>query len=445
MKTTEERQSWQDITNSRDVDKANFMHCWKGMSNPDNNPFQMEWFGLAMGLGFVLAFGYWATNFAVVQCGMATNSMLAARRTPLIAAVPKMFFPFLIVVPGIIAVVVAAQKPNDQGLIPVKKEMWTKEPSAYAIRGETLVSLQRNKVPDNVVAKLREWMQKEEKGKQFANQEALLTALKGTLTDEEIKEHGQLIVKNSKPERDYDLAMPMMLLQYLPTGILGLGLTALLASFMSGVAGNTAAINNVWTFDIYRAYLNPNKSERHYLLMGHAATFVGTALAIGAGFIALKFNNIMEMLQFVFAFVNAPLFATFLLGMFWKRTTGHGAFYGLLSGTVAAAIHHGLTLPAGAAVGVKGGWLTFGGGVLHTYGSEFADSFWLAIVAWTVCFVVTIVVSLATKPHDDRDLVGLVYSLTERPKEEHIAWYSRPVAWAVAVVVLCVILNIIFW
>ena len=289
--STDDRDRWQNITNSRDVDKANFMHCWKGMSNPDNNPFQMEWFGLAMGLGFVLAFGYWATNFAVVQCGMATNSMLAARRTPLIAAVPKMFFPFLIVVPGIIAVVVAAQKPNDQGLIPVKKEMWTKEPSAFAIRGETLVSLQRNKVPDNVVAKLREWMQKEEKGKQFANQEALLTALKGTLTDEEIKEHGQLIVKNSKPERDYDLAMPMMLLQYLPTGILGLGLTALLASFMSGVAGNTAAINNVWTFDIYRAYINPNKSERHYLLMGHAATFVGTALRDRGGVYRLKIQQ----------------------------------------------------------------------------------------------------------------------------------------------------------
>src|SRR5205823_7933898 len=130
---------------------------------------------------------------------------------------------------------------------------------------------------------------------------------------------------------------------------------------------NITAFNTVWTFDIYQAYIRPKASDRHYLWMGHFATFFGTALAVGAAYLATAFNNIMDMLQLVFAFVNAPLLATFLLGMFWKRTTGHGAFFGLLGGTLAASIHHGLTLPEGASVGVKGGWL---GTIVHTYPSE---------------------------------------------------------------------------
>ena len=138
-----------------------------------------------------------------------------------------------------------------------------------------------------------------------------------------------------------------MLLHYFPTGILGLGLTALLASFMSGMAGNVTAFNTVWTYDIYQSYINKTASDEHYLWMGRMATIFGIALSVAAAYMATRFNNIMDMLQLVFAFVNAPLFATFLLGMFWKRTTGHGAFTGLLSGTIAAALHHGLTLPQG--------------------------------------------------------------------------------------------------
>ena len=152
-----------------------------------------------------------------------------------------------------------------------------------------------------------------------------------------------------QPVYDYDLAIPNMLLHYFPTGMLGLGLTALLASFMSGMAGNVTAFNTVWTYDIYQSYINKTRSDAHYLWMGRMATVVGIVLSIGAAYAGDAFNNIMDMLQLVFAFVNAPLFATFLLGMFWKRTTGHGAFFGLLSGTAAALLHHGLTLPQGDA------------------------------------------------------------------------------------------------
>jgi SSS family solute:Na+ symporter len=240
---------------------------------------------------------------------------------------------------------------------------------------------------------------------------------------------------------DYDLATPMMLVRLFPSGMLGLGLTALLASFMSGMAGNTTAFNTVWTYDIYQSHIRPGASDAHYLWMGRVATVGGIVLAVLAAYVANTFNNIMDLLQLVFAFVNAPLFATFALGMFWKRTTGHGAFIGLLAGTAAAAVHHGLTLPLGMAVGLKGGYL----GVVHYYPSELAQTFWTAIVAWVTCFIVTIVVSLATRPRAEDELRGLVYSLTPKPRDEGLAWYARPWVLAVVVLGLTVALNAVFF
>jgi len=233
-----------------------------------------------------------------------------------------------------------------------------------------------------------------------------------------------------------------MLGHYLPSGVLGLGLTALMASFMSGMAGNVTAFNTVWTYDIYQSYIKPGQSDKHYLRMGQIATIFGTVVSMAAAYVASNFNNIMDFLQLIFAFVNAPLFATFLLGMFWKRATGNAAFTGLLCGTGAAALHHGLTLPAGAAAGIKGGWL----GMVHTYPSEMAQNFWAATFAWTACFVITIVVSLVTKQlKSDEDLKGLVYSLTPKIKEENVPWYSQPVTLGVIVLAVTVVLNIIFW
>jgi len=369
-----------------------YTHAWAGMGNAHTSRMGVEWFGLAMGLGFVLSFGYWCTDFLVVQRAMAADSMSAARRTPLIAAFPKMFFPMLVILPGLIAIALPTQgtttvasasgsavvTPQGTGIIPVKVDPETGAP-------------------------IRD--------------------------------------KQGNLQLDYDLAIPNMLLHYFPTGILGLGLTALLASFMSGMAGNVTAFNTVWTYDIYQSYINRKATDQHYLWMGRMATIFGIGLSIIAAFMANRFNNIMDMLQLVFAFVNAPLFATFLLGMFWKRTTGHGAFTGLLAGTLTAALHHGTTLPVGAEIGVKGGWLHQ---ILHVYPSEMAQNFWTAIFAWTACFVVTILVSLVTKPQEPSRLAGLVYSLTDRPKDADLPWYQRPAILAVIVLAIALLLNIIF-
>jgi SSS family solute:Na+ symporter len=258
--------------------------------------------------------------------------------------------------------------------------------------------------------------------------------------------HKPKFEEDGKPVYDYDMAIPNMLLFYLPTGVLGLGLTALLASFMSGMAGNVTAFNTVFTYDIYQSYVHPGATDRHYLWVGRVATVGGIALSIAAAYAATRFNNIMDMLQLVFGFVNAPLFATFLLGMFWKRATANGAFYGLLSGTTAAAIHHGLTLPDAATPGFKGGWMTqFGAPIVHTYHNEMAANFWMAIWAWSICFLATIVVSLITTPRDERDLVGLVYSMTERHTDDGGAWYNRPITLGIAVLLLTAALNFLFW
>jgi len=204
---------------------------------------------------------------------------------------------------------------------------------------------------------------------------------------------------------------------------------------MSGMAGNVTAFNTVWTYDIYQTYIKPGADDAHYLWMGRMATVFGTLASIGTAYVAMSFNNIMDLLQLVFSFINAPLFATFLLGMFWKRTTANGAFWGLLGGTGAAAVHYALTGVAGAH---RLGWL-------HSYPSDMAQNFWGAIYAWTGCFVLTILISFFTRRRDEKDLVGLVYSLTPRPSSAGLAWYRRPLVLGVIVLVASVALNLYFW
>jgi SSS family solute:Na+ symporter len=205
---------------------------------------------------------------------------------------------------------------------------------------------------------------------------------------------------------------------------------------MSGMAGNVTAFNSVWTYDIYQAYLNKKASDQHYLRVARVANIVGILVSVATAYLATRFNNIMDLLQLVFGFINAPLFATFLLGMFWKRTTGHGAFAGLLSGTFAAALFHGLTVAEG-----QGGWL---GAELFTFHSTMAQALTIAIVAWSVCFVVTALVSLMTKAKDESLLRGLVYSLTEKPSESASHWLTRPAFLASVVIIATIILNIVF-
>jgi len=351
------------VATSQAYAPGTWSESWSHLGSPSENPMGVEWFGLVMGLGFVLSFGYWCTDFLVVQRALAAKSLSAARRAPLIGAVPKMLFPALLIIPGMIAVAL------DQG------------------SGHHLLPLTAQGTPD------------------------------------------------------YNMSIPSLLVRYFPPGLLGLGFTALIASFMSGMAGNVSAFNTVWTYDLYQSYIAPHRSDRHYLWMGHIATVAAVLLGVATAYLASRFDNIMDLLQLLFGFVNAPLLATFLLGMFWRRATGDGAFYGLLGGTLGAALFHGLSLSSGAVPGVKGAWIH----PLWMFRSEMGQNFYMAIVACAACFVLTTGISLATcQNRTDAELKGLVYSLTPRALVGPEPWYLRPQVLGGAVLVVALLLNIAF-
>ena len=346
---------WQGIVHN--VDNAK-LHLWRGMDSPAHNPMGVDGVSLVFGLGFVLAFGYWCTDFLVVQRAMISHNLNSARRTPIIAALPKIFMPLIVIVPGII--ILALQK----------------QFSGYELPAQTGGGV------------------------------------------------------------NYNMTLPLLLSKLYPNGVLGVGITALIASFMSGMAGNVTAFNTVWTFDIYQAHIKPNAPEQHYLMVGRLTTVAGILFSILTAYVARGFNSIMDLLQLVFSFVNAPLFATFFLGMFWKRTTSNGAFWGLISGTCAAALTHGLTVAEG-----KGGWIAN----IHTFYSGTSQAFNIAWIAFVVCFVVTGLISLVTKPKDDRELVGLVYSLTPRQRDNARVWYKNPLYLGILVLLITLVFNIIFF
>jgi solute:Na+ symporter, SSS family len=327
------------------INNPAFFHLWANTAG-NNNPFGVNFIGIVLGLGFVLSFGYWCTDFLVVQRALAAEDKAAAERTPLIATFPKLFFPFLAIVPGLI----------------------------------------------------------------------ILSVMPGL-------GHG------SGFQNSYNMAIPYAMARYLPNGVLGLGLTALLAAFMSGMAGNVTAFNTVWTYDLYRSYIKRDAPDAHYLWMGRIVTVVGIILSIGTAYIASSFTSIMDYVQVLFSIFNAPLLATFLLGMFWKRTTSWGGFWGLVVGTVCSIV------------------LWVGEQFLHifSFGSSEGSSMWRALIAWGACFVVTIVVSLLTKPQPESELKGLVYSLTPKAQVVETVWYKRP--WVLAGVALAIffVFNIIFF
>jgi SSS family solute:Na+ symporter len=364
------KESLAPITTANGFPADAWTTTWKYTGEAKTSPLGVEWYGILFGLGFVLSFGYWCTNFLIVQRAFAAESKAAARRVPLIGALPKMFIPFLIIVPGVIALVLM-HDPTKNFTLPLDA--------------------------------------------------------------------------GGKPIYDYTIIM--LLKQYLPSGVLGLGITALLASFMSGMAGNVSAFNTVWTYDIYQSYIRKRTSDteaddKHYLKVGRVTTVIGVLLSIAAAYIATKFGNIMDFLQTIFSMINAPLFAVIFLGMFWKRTTGHAAFTGLLLGFLFALLHHGLTVPAGATTLVKGGWIA----TLHTYPVEMAQNFFTAMIAFTVATCVTVGLTLATKQRkSEAELTGLVYSLTPHEMDRDMPWHKRPVTLAILVGVICVILSILFW
>ena len=341
--------------------EPNMTHAWKYMGDADTNPMGLHFMSLIFGLGFVMSFGYWCTDFLVVQRAMIAKNMNAARRTPIVAAVPKMLMPLIVVLPGVVAI---------------------------------------------------------------------------ALMQPALQSHGYAIPSDANGQLDYTMTLPSLIAHYYPSGLLGVGITALIASFMSGMAGNVTAFNAVFTYDIYQAYFVKNKTDRHYLVVGKFITIAGILISIVTAYIAKGFNNINDFLQLVFGFVNGPLFATFLLGMFWKRTTGHGAFWGLVAGTCAAAVTHGLTIAEG-----KGGWIA----PIYEIKSGMGQAFIVAGISWIVNFFTTIIVSLMTKPKKEEELAGLVYSLTEKPKFTAGKWYQRIGLLAILLLAATILLNIIFF
>ena len=347
--------------NIKDNLAPQYTHAWKYMGSADQNSMGINAISLIFGLGFVMSFGYWCTDFLVIQRAMIAKNMNEAQRTPIIAAIPKMFMPLIVVLPGVVAI---------------------------------------------------------------------------ALMQPALQSKGFSIPSTADGGIDYTMTLPALIAHYYPSGLLGVGITALLASFMSGMAGNVTAFNSVFTYDIYQAYFVKGRSDKHYLHVGKGITVVGILISIVTAYAAQSFNNINDFLQLVFSFVNGPLFATFVLGMFWKRTTSHGAFTGLLMGTVAAALTHGLTIAEG-----KGGWIS----PEFTIGSGMAQAFAVASVAFTVNFILTVLVSLVTKPKPEEELKGLVYSLTEKPKSADLPWYQRASTLALALVLITILLNWLFY
>ncbi|NOZ60784.1 MAG: sodium:solute symporter family protein [Calditrichaeota bacterium] len=331
---------------------------WSTSANAGSNGMHVTWMGIILGLGFVLSFGYWTTDFLVVQRAFSSKDLRSARMTPIVASFFKMALPFIVIFAGLIALILS------------------RDPNAH-------FSL--------------------------------------------LQEGGRI---------NYDSALPMLIARYYPQGLIGLGVTALLAGFMAGQAGNISAFNTVWTYDIYKSVINKNASDSHYVWMGRVATIAGVVISVGTAYWAKAAPSIMDYMQAIFSWVNAPLFATMLLGMFIVWITPSGAFWGLLAGMGSSFSMF---------LAVKLGWISATLLTLSDNASDMAANFWRAWWAWLICFIVTIVVSLFTKRKPRDELIGLIKGLTTIEKEKNLPFYKKPEAMAVIVIVIFVLLNIYFW
>ncbi|MFC9251411.1 sodium:solute symporter family protein [Amycolatopsis thailandensis] len=351
---------WQGLVDKLSADPGGEaqLSSWPGDNLTGFGNSFLSVLGLVFGLGFVLSFGYWTTNFVEVQRAMASKSMSAARRTPIIGAFPKMLIPFIVIIPGMIAAVTVSEYVQDKQIL-----------------------LDGGDAPSGVTA---------------------------------------------------NNAILLLMRDLLPNGMLGVAIAGLLASFMAGMAANLSSFNTVFTYDIWQSYVKKNESDGYYLRLGRVVTAAGTVLAVGTAFIASNSGNILTYLQDLFSFFNAPLFATFILGMFWKRMTPTAGWVGLVAGTASA-----ITV-----------WLLSQAGVLGLTGQGI--SFVAAGTAFVVDIAVSVGVSLATAPKPESQLVGLVYSLTPKESLKHdetgddAGWYRKPGLLAGIVLILTIALNIIF-
>jgi SSS family solute:Na+ symporter len=337
---------------------SEYTHLWSTLGSFKDNPMGIHWTGIVLGLGFVISFGYWTTDFLVVQRVLAAKDLRAAKMAPIIGAAFKMFVPFIVILPGLLALAVLPQKLMGEG-------------AAVASGGHS-----------------------------------------------------------------YNEVLPLMLARYCGPGLLGLGITALIAGFMSGMAGNVSAFTTVWTYDIYRALINKNASDEHYVTMGRWCTIVGVLISVGTAYLVMSFLSIMDYVQALFSFFIAPLFGTVVLGMLWKRASPKGGFWGLLAGTVSSI---------GMWAWVKVDPTALRYVAISPNARDMAENMYRALWSWVVCVTVTVVVSLLTAPKPDSELVGLVYGVTDIPHEADMALWQRPIFWAVVVAVVFVIFNILVW
>ncbi len=381
---------------------ANFLpaltHVSPGAAHAGASAMGIGVVGLVLGAGLVLGGSAWCTDFRLLQTAMAAKDVESARRAPLIAAAVWVLVPLLLVLPGLIAVGL----PTPRTTIAVHNENG-------AIYHDITV------VPPAVEAG---------QGLVPARADAAGKPLMGA--------GGHAVL-------DYEMATPNMLLQFLPMGLLGLGLTALLACLMGGVAASLTAFSTVFTCDIYQAFFAKDASDKRMLAVGRWAAVGGMLLAIGAACAPIRLDSMLDAMVLVFAVVNAPLFATLLLATLWKRTTGHGAFAGLIAGAAGALLHHGIALPKGEQPGIHGGWIA----VLHHPASELALGLGTAGFAFCVSLIVTAVVSVSTKARPEEELKGLVHSLAERPPA-NVTWWKRPEALAAAILLAAIVVNLIF-
>ncbi|MFC1553481.1 sodium:solute symporter family protein [candidate division KSB1 bacterium] len=339
------------------VDES-FSTLWSTSGDPTQNGMMITWGGIVLGLGFVLSFGYWTTDFLVVQRAFSAKDLRAARMTPIIASFFKMALPFIVILAGLIALLLA-RDPN----------------SGFRL----------------------------------------------------LTENGNI---------NYDSALPLLIARYYPPGLIGLGVTALLAGFMAGQAGNISAFNTVWTYDIYKSVINKKASSEHLLWMGRVATIVGIFLSVMTAYWAKGFPSIMDYMQAIFSWVNAPLFATMLLGMFVVWITPAGAFWGLIIGMVSSFSMF---------LAVKFEWISRSMITMSETSSDMAANFWRAWWAWLICFAFTIIISLFTKKKPKEELTGLVKGLTDTADSSGVPYYKKPEFYAVISLVIFVILNIYFW
>jgi SSS family solute:Na+ symporter len=337
---------------------TSYTHLWSTLGSFRDNPMGIHWTGIVLGLGWVISFGYWTTDFLVVQRVLAAKDLRSAKLAPIIGAAFKMLVPFIVILPGLLALAV----------LPVTL---TGEAEAIATGGHS-----------------------------------------------------------------YNEVLPLMLARYCGPGLLGLGITALIAGFMSGMAGNVSAFATVWTYDIYRPYMRRDATDAHYVKMGRWCTVLGVLISIGTAYLVMQFLSIMDYVQALFSFFIAPLFGTVLLGMLWKRATPAGGFWGLLSGTLASIAMWAWVRMDPSALAVV---------ALSTNAKDMAENMYRALWSWIVCVIVTVVVSYATRPKPESALVGLVYGCTELPSEQHLPIYQRPIFWAAVVCTVFLILQIIFW